>query len=95
MDERPQSGILEGELETESEEAVQTGCLDCIRQTQITALALYSTSMNYLREYFKRNASESGFSSAKRITGHVIFHRRKNRIETSGFCKGLIHDLMP
>ena len=44
MDEKPQSGILEGELETESEEAVQTGRLDYIRQTQITALALHSTT---------------------------------------------------
>ena len=50
--------------------------------------------MNYLREYFKRNASESGFSSDKRTTGGLIFQRRKDRKETSGFCKGLIHNLM-
>ena len=50
--------------------------------------------MNYLREYFKRNASESGFSSDKRTTGGLIFQRRKDRRETSGFCKGLIHNLM-
>ena len=50
--------------------------------------------MNYLREYFKRNASESGFSSDKRTTGGLIYHRRKDRKETSGFCKGLIHNLM-
>ncbi len=50
--------------------------------------------MNYLREYFKRNASESGFSSDKRTTGGLIYQRRKDRKETSGFCKGLIHNLM-
>ena len=47
--------------------------------------------MNYLREYFKRNASESGFSSDKRTTGGLIYQRRKDRKETSEFCKGLIH----
>ncbi len=50
--------------------------------------------MNYLREYFRRNASESGFSSDKRTTGGLIYQRRKDRKETSGFCKGLIHNLM-
>ena len=48
----------------------------------------------YLREYFKRSNSEAGFSSDKRSTGHMIFQRRKDRIETSGFCKGLLHNLM-
>jgi len=50
--------------------------------------------MSYLREYFRRNASESGFSSDKRTTGGLIYQRRKDRKETSGFCKGLIHNLM-
>ena len=48
----------------------------------------------YLREYFKRSNSESAFSADKRSTGHMIFQRRKDRIETSGFCKGLLHNLM-
>ncbi len=50
--------------------------------------------MSYLREYFKRNASESGFSLDKRTTGGLIYHRRIDRKETSGLCKGLIHNLM-
>ena len=50
--------------------------------------------MSYLREYFRRNASESGFSSDKRTTGCLIYQRRKDRKETLGFCKGLIHNLM-
>jgi transposase len=48
----------------------------------------------YLREYFKRSNSEAGFSADKRSTGHMIFQKRKDRIETSGFCKGLLHNLM-
>jgi len=51
-------------------------------------------TMNYLREYFKRNASESGFSSGKRITGGLIYQKRNDRKETSGLCKGLIDNLM-
>ena len=47
-----------------------------------------------LREYFRRSNSESAFSADKRTTGHMIFHKRKDRIETSGFCKGLLHNLM-
>ena len=48
----------------------------------------------YLREYFRRSNSESAFSADKRSTGHMIFQRRKDRIETSGFCRGLLHNLM-
>ncbi len=48
----------------------------------------------YLREYFKWSNSEAGFSADKRSTGHMIFQKRKDRIETSGFCKGLLHNLM-
>ena len=51
-------------------------------------------NMNYLREYFKRNASESGFSSDKRTTGGLIYQKRNDRKETSGLCKGLIDNLM-
>jgi len=50
--------------------------------------------INYLREYFKRNALESGFSSDKRTTGNIVYQWRNDRKETSGLCKGLIHNLM-
>ncbi len=53
-----------------------------------------SDPMEYLRDYFKRNNSEAGFSVDKRVTGHMIFQRRNDRIETSGFCKGLLHNMM-
>lgn len=50
--------------------------------------------MNYLKEYFRRNNSEAGFSSDKRTTGWRIFQRRDDRVETSIFCKGLWHNLL-
>ena len=52
------------------------------------------TVRKYLREYFKRNALESGFSSDKRTTGNIVYQWRNDRKETSGLCKGLIHNLM-
>ena len=57
-------------------------------------LRFMNDTIAYLREYFKRSNSEAGFSSDKRSTGHMILQRRKDRIETSGFCKGLLHNLM-
>lgn len=48
----------------------------------------------YLEECFRRNNSEAGFSAGKRSLGGIMTGRRSDRIETSGFCKGLIHNLM-
>jgi transposase len=50
--------------------------------------------ITYPGMYFKRNNHEAGFSAGKRSTGHMIFQKRKDRIETLGFCKGLLHNLM-
>ena len=44
-------------------------------------------AMNYLREYFRRNASESGFSSDKRTTGGLIYQRRRKQIRDRGIRK--------
>ncbi|MEM3862066.1 MAG: hypothetical protein QW203_06275, partial [Thermoplasmatales archaeon] len=38
----------------------------------------------------QRSNPEAGFSSYKRTTGGLIYHRRKDRRETSGFCKRLL-----
>ena len=51
MDETPQSGILEGELETDLQETVLTGCQDSIRSLEETAPALYSTGDGEKIEY--------------------------------------------
>ena len=48
----------------------------------------------YLREYFKRSNSKAGFSTDQRATVYMIFQRRDDRIETSGFCKGLLQNMM-
>ncbi len=45
MLETSQSGILEGELETDLRKTVQMGCLDIIKPSERTALAFYSTEV--------------------------------------------------
>lgn len=57
-------------------------------------LASFVTDIKgFLREYFKRNQSESGFSEDKRRFGWKIPQRRKDRIETYDFCTALWHNL--
>ena len=48
----------------------------------------------HLREYFKRNNSESGFSADKRLCGWKVWQKREERIGTSLLCKGLWHNIM-
>ena len=67
---------------------VRGGWMETIRR-------LIGDPMNYLKEYFKRNVSESGFSSDKTATEGFIYQRRKYRKEMPGFCKGVIYDSMP
>lgn len=47
----------------------------------------------YLREFFKRNQSESGISEDKRRFGWKIAQRRTDRINTANFCTVLWHNL--
>jgi hypothetical protein len=42
-----QSGILEGELETDFQIAVLTGCQDTVKLSEGTALAFYSTFLGH------------------------------------------------
>ena len=51
-------------------------------------------TMNYLREYFKRNNSESGFSSDKKMFGWRISQKREDRIDTSLFVRTVWHNLL-
>ncbi|MEM3191858.1 MAG: hypothetical protein QW292_07175 [Candidatus Parvarchaeota archaeon] len=44
--------------------------------------------MNYLREYFKRNASESGFSSEKRPTGGLIILEKERQKRIARILQG-------
>ena len=51
-------------------------------------------TFSHLKEYYKRNKSESGFSSDKRMCGWKIWQRREERIDTALLCKGVWHNLM-
>jgi|WetSurMetagenome_2_1015567.scaffolds.fasta_scaffold19009_6 transposase len=48
----------------------------------------------FLKEYFRREHSESGFSADKRCDGWKIWQRRDDRIETATMCKGVWHNLL-
>ena len=47
----------------------------------------------FLKEYFKRNLSETGFSSDKKRFGGVIRQHREDRQETALFSIALLHNL--
>lgn len=47
----------------------------------------------YLREYYRRNQSESGFSEDKRRFGWKVAQRREDRVDTAIFCTALWHNL--
>ena len=49
---------------------------------------------HHLKEYYKRNNSESGFNVDKGLCGRKIFQRREDRIGTALMCKGIWHNLM-
>lgn len=50
-------------------------------------------TQGYLREYFRRNQSESGISEDKRRFGWKIAQRREDRINTANFCTVIWHNL--
>jgi len=47
----------------------------------------------FLKEYFQRNQSESGFSEDKKRTGWKLGQKRPDRIDTSNILTGLWHNL--
>lgn len=51
-------------------------------------------TMAYLREYYLRNNSESGFSADKRGFGWKVAQKRDDRIDTALNCTGVWHNLM-
>ena len=51
-------------------------------------------TMEYLREYFQRNNSESGWASDKKMFGWKISQKREDRIDTSLFVKAVWHNLL-
>ena len=49
---------------------------------------------NYLKEYYKRNLSENGFSVDKKIFGDKIRQKIEYRIDTAVFSKVIWHNLI-
>jgi transposase len=53
-----------------------------------------NATMAYLRQYYLRNNSESGFSADKRQFGWKVAQKRDDRIGTALNCTGVWHNLM-
>ena len=51
-------------------------------------------SMAFLKEYYRRESSESGFASDKKSNGWQVWQRRDDRIATAVMCKGVWHNLL-
>jgi transposase len=49
--------------------------------------------LSYLIEYYKRENSESGFSTDKRMVGWKIWQKRDERIDTAISCIAVLHNL--
>ncbi len=56
--------------------------------------SLMGNSMTFLKEYYRRESSESGFASDKKSNGWQVWQKRDDRIATSVMCKGLWHNLL-
>lgn len=63
------------------------------RWHEIWKSLMYDT-MTYLKEYYKRENSESGFAADKKSNGCEISQKRDDRIRTSLMCKGIWHNLL-
>ena len=50
-------------------------------------------TFGYLKEYFRRNNSESGFSADKKLFGWKISQKREDRIDTACFTKVIWRNL--
>lgn len=51
-------------------------------------------TMVFLKEYYRRESSESGFASDKKSNGWNVWQRRFDRIATAVMCKGIWHNLL-
>ncbi len=56
--------------------------------------SLMENSMAFLKEYYQRENSESGFATDKKSNGWQVWQRRDDRIATSVMCKGVWHNLL-
>lgn len=51
-------------------------------------------TMHYLEEYFKRENSEVGWSTDKKMFGGSVRQKREDRINTALFCRAVWHNLL-
>lgn len=54
---------------------------------------LMRDTMAFLKVYYERESSESGFASDKKSNGWQVWQRRYDRIATAVMCKGVWHNL--
>jgi transposase len=55
---------------------------------------LMENTMVFLKQYYRRESSESGFASDKKSNGWQVWQKRDDRIATSVMCKGVWHNLL-
>lgn len=54
---------------------------------------LIQNAKEYLKEYYQRNQSESGFSEDKRRIGQRLGQKRDDRVDTANFLTTIWHNL--
>jgi transposase len=55
---------------------------------------MMSNPINYIKEYYKRELSESGFSADKRTLGWRVWQKRDDRIDTAVSCIATLHNML-
>jgi len=55
---------------------------------------LMRDTMAFLKEYYRRESSESGFAADKKSNGWQVWQKRYDRIATAVMCKGVWHNLL-
>jgi len=53
-----------------------------------------SDPIGYIRQYHKRQLSESSFSADKRTLGWRVWQKRDDRIDTAVGCLATLHNLL-
>lgn len=55
---------------------------------------MMSNPTDYIRQYYRRELSESGFSADKRTLGWKVWQRRDDRINTAIGCLATLHNVL-
>ena len=57
-------------------------------------VVVYEESMAFLKEYYRRESSESSFAADKKSNGWQMWQRRYDRVATAVMCRGVWHNLL-